>query len=243
MNSINTAERRIEIALKTKSDSLDLSGLSLDRLPLSIFQLVFLKCLDVSRNNLHEISGLIEQLRNLTEIDLSDNPIVTIPESMGSLKKLRVVTFSGEHKINYSHLKCFYDSTHIQVVIAGIRLPRRYFVDIEDWELERILYEGDDSIRRWLIKEFGCQKICEKLQAIELDASSEFTLLKFTNTKCILDGNPIVCLKSIFSPTGEIDLARFPHEISSIKEAMAYEKHHQLENVRSWNRIKNSRKS
>lgn len=72
-------------------------------------------------------------------------------------------------------------------------------------------------MRRVLIQGIGYSRICQELQAIELDSGQEYTLLKIDNN---VDIEPIYLLKMTCPSTGFIHALRVPPNINSAKEAI-----------------------
>lgn len=80
--------RNISDVLLGKSDSLDLKGLNLIRIPEGIRYLTNLKKLDLSNNRLPALPDWIGELTNLEEVNLSENKMVIFPENINKLSKL-----------------------------------------------------------------------------------------------------------------------------------------------------------
>ncbi|MCE9559994.1 MAG: leucine-rich repeat domain-containing protein [Armatimonadetes bacterium] len=89
------AESRIAEALHAKSESLDLSGLGLTKVPLSVGQLTQLGKLSLSGNQLRELPVVISQLTQLQTLDLNGNKFEELPTFIGQLTQLRNLSLSG----------------------------------------------------------------------------------------------------------------------------------------------------
>ncbi|KAG1364142.1 plant intracellular Ras-group-related LRR protein 1 [Cocos nucifera] len=75
---------------------LDLSGLSLDALPNPSVNLTSITKLDLSNNNLESIpESLTARLLNLVVFDVHSNQLKVLPNSIGCLSKLKVLNISG----------------------------------------------------------------------------------------------------------------------------------------------------
>lgn len=70
-----------------------------------------------------------------------------------------------------------------------------------------------------LIQGIGYARICQELQAIELDNWQEYTLLKIDNN---VDIEPIYLLKMTCPSTGFIHALRVPPEMKSAREAIRW---------------------
>ncbi|MGH1336569.1 MAG: leucine-rich repeat protein, partial [Aureispira sp.] len=70
-------QARIETCQKEKAQELDLSGLGLTKIPKAVGELVWLRRLDLSNNQIQTIQGL-DQLSNITHLFLSNNQIQAI---------------------------------------------------------------------------------------------------------------------------------------------------------------------
>jgi internalin A len=101
----------------------------------------------------------------------------------------------------------------------GIKLPEQYGkVHPDLWQAEWLLSEENAEIRRLLIQRIGYDRICQQLQAVELDSWQEYTLLKIDNA----DVEPIYLLKMTCPSTGFIHALRVPPDVESAKEAIRW---------------------
>jgi internalin A len=73
-------------------------------------------------------------------------------------------------------------------------------------------------VRRALIQGIGYDRICQQLQAVELDSWQEYTLLKIDNA----DVEPIYLLKMTCPSTGFIHALRVPPDLTSAREAIRW---------------------
>jgi Leucine-rich repeat (LRR) protein len=89
-DAYSEAERRIKRVLGDGSDSLDLSNLGLEALPLLPAHFPTTLCaLDLSHNRLNIFPESIRSLKALRDLDLGDNLLSAIPEWIGDLTALR----------------------------------------------------------------------------------------------------------------------------------------------------------
>jgi internalin A len=101
----------------------------------------------------------------------------------------------------------------------GVKLPEQYGkVHPDLWQAEWLLSEENAEIRRLLIQRIGYDRICQQLQAVELDSWQEYTLLKIDNA----DVEPIYLLKMTCPSTGFIHALRVPPDVESAKEAIRW---------------------
>lgn len=95
------AEKKIAAVLhqdsgKSSSLKLDLSGLLLHSVPDEIMKLSStLVKLDLSNNNLEILPESVTSLVNLTHLDIKSNQLTSLPDSIGRLGKLKVFNVSG----------------------------------------------------------------------------------------------------------------------------------------------------
>jgi hypothetical protein len=102
----------------------------------------------------------------------------------------------------------------------GVTLPEKYGkIHPQQWQAEWLLSEENAELRRVLIQGIGYARICQELQAIELDNWQEYTLLGIDNN---VDIEPIYLLKMACPSTGFIHALRVPPNINSAREAICW---------------------
>ncbi|WP_293332582.1 leucine-rich repeat domain-containing protein [Microcoleus sp. CAWBG58] len=108
----------------------------------------------------------------------------------------------------------------------GVTLPEKYGqIHPNQWEATWILEEENAELRRVLIQGIGYARICQELQAIELDTWQEYTLLRIESD---IDGfepeekEPIYLLKMTCPSTGFIHALRVPPDMQSAREAIRW---------------------
>jgi hypothetical protein len=118
------------------------------------------------------------------------------------------------------------------VNFLDIEIPRRYWVKFNDWKAEWLLDEDNAEIRRVLIEQVGYEKICEELNAIDLDTWREYTLLKIDGIEAVydedekpIDREPMVLLKMTCPSTQHIHILRVPPEMESAEAAITWVNH------------------
>src|SRR5271170_5846015 len=89
------AERRIEQARRSGSETLNLSSLGLTAIPDSIAQLIRLKNLFLLNNQINTIPDSIAQFVNLQSLPLTGNHITVIPGSIAQLVNLQILRLTG----------------------------------------------------------------------------------------------------------------------------------------------------
>jgi internalin A len=101
----------------------------------------------------------------------------------------------------------------------GVQLPEQYGkVHPDLWQAEWLLSESNAELRRVLIERIGYDRICQQLQAVELDGWQEYTLLKIDNA----DVEPIYLLKMTCPSTGFIHALRVAPDLESAQEAIRW---------------------
>jgi hypothetical protein len=102
----------------------------------------------------------------------------------------------------------------------GVRVPEKYgAIHPHHWQAQWLLEEKNAELRRILIQEIGYVRICQELQATELDSWQEYTLLKIDSD---VDVEPIYLLKMTCPSTGYIHALRVPPDVKSAREAIAW---------------------
>uniref|UniRef100_A0A0A9DBI8 Plant intracellular Ras-group-related LRR protein 1 n=1 Tax=Arundo donax TaxID=35708 RepID=A0A0A9DBI8_ARUDO len=81
---------------KQKEKKLDMSGMSMDTLPHLTMPLGHITTLDISNNNLQTIpESIIARLLNVVVLDVRSNQLKSLPNSIGCLSKLKILNVSG----------------------------------------------------------------------------------------------------------------------------------------------------
>jgi hypothetical protein len=105
-------------------------------------------------------------------------------------------------------------------LIYDLYLPKKYFYPQHQWQAQWLLEEDNAELRRLLIQTIGYDRICQELQATELDSWREYTLLKID----IFDDiqHPTYLLKMTCPSTGYIHALRVPPDLNSAREAIRW---------------------
>jgi hypothetical protein len=102
----------------------------------------------------------------------------------------------------------------------GVTLPEKYGkIHPQQWQAEWLLTEENAELRRVLIQGIGYARICQELQAIELDTWQEYTLLKIDAD---VDEESIHLLKMTCPSTSFIHALRVPPNMKSAREAIRW---------------------
>ena len=102
----------------------------------------------------------------------------------------------------------------------GVILPEKYGrLHPNSWQASWLLSEPNAELRRVLIQGIGYGRICQELQATEIDSWREYTLLRIDNN---IDVEPIHLLKMTCPSTNHIHANRVPPHIRSAKEAVTW---------------------
>lgn len=102
----------------------------------------------------------------------------------------------------------------------GVTLPEEYgTLHPNQWKAEWILEEKNAELRRVLIQGIGYARICQELEATELDTWQEYTLLKIDKQ---VDDELLYLLKMTCPSTGHIHALRVPPEIRSARESIRW---------------------
>lgn len=90
------------------------------------------------------------------------------------------------------------------------------------WQAQWILKEDNAELRRLLIEGIGYARICQELQATELDSWAEYTLLRIDEMIDNRDRQPNYLLKMTCPSTGFIHAMRVPPNMPSAREAIRW---------------------
>jgi hypothetical protein len=102
----------------------------------------------------------------------------------------------------------------------GVRLPEQYGkLHPHQWKARWLLEERNAELRRVLIQGIGYSRICQDLQATQLDTWREYTLLRIDND---VDIEPIHLLKMTCPSTGRIHAMRVSPNVTSAREAIRW---------------------
>ncbi|MBV6628262.1 MAG: leucine-rich repeat domain-containing protein [Rivularia sp. (in: Bacteria)] len=102
----------------------------------------------------------------------------------------------------------------------GVALPEKYGeVHPNQWQAKWLLSENNTELRRILIQAIGYNRICDELQAIQLDSFREYDLIKIDANA---DVEPIVLLKMICPSTGYTHVLRVPPYMESARKAITW---------------------
>ena len=102
----------------------------------------------------------------------------------------------------------------------GVRLPEKYGqLQPNAWQPQWFLEEDNAELRRVLIQGIGYTRICQELQAVELDSWREYVLLGVEES---IDVEPIYLLKMICPSTGYVHVLRVPPNVNSAREAILW---------------------
>jgi leucine-rich repeat protein SHOC2 len=193
----------------------------LNSLPVSIGNFSKLTELSLNYNKLNSLPESIGNLSNLTRLFLSNNRLDSLPKSISKLSKLARINLDGNNNLN--DLSILYSLPDLKdVIFLGVNLPRRYWTKLSDWNPKWLLDEENTEVRRVLIQQVGYDRICQELDAIELNTWREYTLLKIDAD---IDEEPMVLLKMTCPSTGHIHILRVPPEITSAEAAITWVNH------------------
>lgn len=116
----------------------------------------------------------------------------------------------------------------------GLKLPEKYGkLSPSQWQAQWIIEEKNVERRQLLIQHIGFTRICQELQAEELDSWKEYTLLRLGSSFDVYispapwgdhdaERVPTYLLKMTCPSTGKIHALRVPHELKSAREAIRW---------------------
>jgi leucine-rich repeat protein SHOC2 len=187
--------------------------------------------LDISNQQLYTLSHNIGDLTYLTKLNLEDNQLTSLPKSIENLSRLKWLDISGNP---WEDLSALQKLTKLESVYCfNVSLPRRYWTKLCNWQSKWLLDEDNAEIRRVLIERLGYEKICQDLDAVNINVWKEYSLLKIDGVEAIydeegdepIDREPMVLLKMTCPSTGHIHILRVPPEMTSAEAAITWVNH------------------
>ncbi|MBD1930799.1 MULTISPECIES: leucine-rich repeat domain-containing protein [Cyanophyceae] len=146
-----------------------------------------------------------------------------------SLDSQNLLHAEGEPAIQFA------DGWHTGYYYHGVKLPEKYGkLHPHQWQAQWLLEEDNAELRRVLIQGIGYARICQELQATELDSWQEYTLLKldadidgfepddFDDDDDAPQKEPIHLLKMTCPSTSFIHAMRVPPDITSARAAIRW---------------------
>jgi leucine-rich repeat protein SHOC2 len=210
--------------------NLDLSSSQLNIFPESIENISRITINLMSGENIKIQAKNISFFPSLTELNISNNQFTTIPQSFYNLSKLSYLNLTNNPVTDLSILQKL--SSLRNVDFLGVRLPRRYWIELSEWKYEWLFDEDNIEIRRILIEQLGYQNITEELNSLIIDTWREYILLKVEKVNQVynevtqtIDIEPMVLLKMTCPSTQHIHVLRVPPEIESAEAAITWVNH------------------
>ncbi len=133
----------------------------------------------------------------------------------------RILSFDNQNRLHAEGCPAIQFADGFSVYAHhGVRLPEAYGkIPPNQWHSEWILSEKNAELRRLLIENIGYDRICQELQATELDNWQEYSLLKIDFH---VDVESMYLLKMTCPSTGHIHALRVPPNMKSAKEAITW---------------------
>jgi len=196
------AEKIIEKCRNDLKTELDLSGMELNEIPDSVFQLTSIRTLILFNNNLTTIPEKISQLTNLNTLSLNGNKFTEIPSSIGNIRSLKELWM------------CDNQITHLPIELKKLKklfvlgIERNRILEIPKWlaEIPKLsaLFADINEIRtipkelasrHWDALLFSSNPI--EFIPKEIGDLKDITFLSFFGCKCIPssvleDGTPSI---------------------------------------------------
>lgn len=129
--------------------NLNLSANGISTLSTELFELRFLKELDLRKNKLKEIPPIISRLNALRVLILSSNELTSLPPAMAELKKLRHLAISGNRFYEFPPVLC--DLPELSELFLGANEPGLETIPegLTRVQSLSLLYLKDNRIRDW----------------------------------------------------------------------------------------------
>jgi internalin A len=162
-----------------------------------------------------------QTLRCLKQLFLSCGWIFPLEHICIVCDRPRILSFDNQERLHAEASPAiqFADGWSVYAY-HGVRLPEKYGkVHPNQWQSQWLVSEENAELRRVLIQGIGYERICQELQAIELDYWQEYTLIQIDSD---VDLEPIYILKMTCPSTGYIHALRVPPEKNSAREAISW---------------------
>ncbi len=133
----------------------------------------------------------------------------------------RILSFDNQNRLHAEGSPAIQYADGFSVyAYHGVTLPEKYGkLHPNQWQAQWLLEEKNAELRRVLMQGIGYSRICQELQALELDRWQEYSLLKINND---VDIEPIYLLKMTCPSTGFIHALRVPPNVESARDAIAW---------------------
>ncbi len=139
--------------------------------------------------------------------------VLTLPVMRIEDDWLHQLHADGEPAVQWSDWECYY-------FWHGTEIPQKYGAVLShNWRSQWLLEESNAELRRVLIQGIGYDRIVQGLEAVELDAWREYSLLKI---QADVDVEPIHLLKMTCPSTNHIHVLRVPPDLTSAREAIRW---------------------
>jgi leucine-rich repeat protein SHOC2 len=180
---------------------LNIDGNELESLPETIGNLCNLERLNLYHNRfLTSLPKSFANLTNLNSLAIDSKHLNAVLSIAERLKNLEYISFSGAFSGDrisdllkpanepWPDLSVLAKIPNLQKVSIGrlespdvggsLKLPRRYWCKLDDWQAEWLLDETSIEIHQLLIEHLGYKKISEQLPSVVLDTWQNYTLLE-----------------------------------------------------------------
>jgi hypothetical protein len=138
---------------------------------------------------------------------------LTLPMMRIEDNRLHQLHADGQPAVQWSDWECYY-------FWHGTEIPQKYGAVLSDnWRSQWLLKESNAELRRVLIQGIGYDRIVQDLEAVELDAWREYSLLKI---QADIDVEPIHLLKMTCPSTNHIHVLRVPPDLTSARAAIRW---------------------
>jgi hypothetical protein len=131
------------------------------------------------------------------------------------------LSFDAQHRLHAEGEPAIQFTDDFRVyAYQGVRLPEPYGkLHPHQWRSHWLLEEPNAELRRILLQGIGYGRICQELDAIDLDEWREYTLLEI---EADVDEEPILLLKMNCPSTGFMHVSRVPPDVDSAREAIQW---------------------